>query len=1060
MPGGAGTGGRFGTARAEGVWRRFLSRGGFVHDYGARPLLAPPFGLRGPRRWGAIGLGLVVCAMASPRDTQAQTFTIGSLEGTVQSPGGLPLDAAEVTVRDLVSGIARSARTLTDGRFRFNLLWPGEYDVFVERLGYRPRWVQGVLVRPGRLTDVPVTLTPAAPPVDRADVVPFYAGGLGGSRAGASQWFSSLEIRDLPDDRREAYELGRFSTSSSATLETEALPGRLSGLVIDGIGSEPAAHPDLPPGSLRASAFPLSALESAELVTNGVDVEWSELSGASLSGHTRRGTRDLEVRAFGAWSGDFVSLSSFLKPNPIGYNDARGGLLVRGPIRRDTAYFAIGLEGQVLETPFPRAWEATSLDSALLTLARDSFGVGTIGVGLDGYVAPRVLQTKMGSAFGRFDWSLGPRHILSVRGNFAFIPSADPDLELGPSRSASLGALIEGSDLSSAATLTSSFTPSLTQELRVFFETSQREYRVGSETSVQDFIGGNLPSTILVDSGLRFGADVTFPGRFEQNALRASETLYLRAGSHRYKFGIAARLTSYDHAYSHGLGGEFIFSGLEEFGRREGYYVGAVGPLPVAKYTVPQYSAYLQDTWATAPGVELTVGIRYDLERLPRGKVTLNEEWLARTGLANDDFEEGVSKLSPRFGFLWDVRDEHRWLVRADAGIYHGLTDPGLLSEVLTHDGRMLIRRGLGTLSRWIGLPDSATAPVMGPRLALLGPKFEPPRTARASLGISRLLGAHMGLHLSGTYRRTDFLPRRSDLNLLPRSAARDQYGRPIYGTLVQQRGLLAAAPGSNRRFSGFDLVSALSADGVSDYWGLTFTLERRSATGLNFVASYTYSQAEDNWLSGQGGGPDEQLSPFPEGLNGRDWADGHSDFDVPHRVVLGAEVTLPALAGIQLAALYRYRSGTRFTPGFRDGVDANGDGSARNDPAFVDDGVPGIPDLVSEWDCLRDQIGRFAERNSCHGPGVHSLDVRLGIGITRVGRYSAELILDGLNLVEASVGLRDRALYLVDGSRLLSTDPSTGTVTVPLVANPGFGGLLARHTAARMLRVGLRMSY
>jgi hypothetical protein len=60
--------------------------------------------------------------------------------------------------------------------------------------------------------------------------------------------------------------------------------------------------------------------------------------------------------------------------------------------------------------------------------------------------------------------------------------------------------------------------------------------------------------------------------------------------------------------------------------------------------------------------------------------------------------------------------------------------------------------------------------------------------------------------------------------------------------------------------------------------------------------------------------------------------------------------------------------------------------------------------------------------------------------------------------VVEADGGLRDHALYLVDRTGTLTTNASTGVVTVPLIANPAFGDLLARRSSGRAVRLGLRV--
>jgi hypothetical protein len=143
-----------------------------------------------------------------------------------------------------------------------------------------------------------------------------------------------------------------------------------------------------------------------------------------------------------------------------------------------------------------------------------------------------------------------------------------------------------------------------------------------------------------------------------------------------------------------------------------------------------------------------------------------------------------------------------------------------------------------------------------------------------------------------------------------------------------------------------------------------------------------------------------------------------------------------------------------------RDGVDLNGDGSGRNDPAFVDENIPGVTDLIAAWPCLAPEAGRFATRNVCRQPGVSSLDLRLGLGPLLVGSYPVDVIVDLLNVTDPESSVIDRALYLVDGAASLVTDPAAGTVTVPLAANPRFGQTLSRRATGRLVRLGVRVNY
>jgi hypothetical protein len=386
------------------------------------------------------------------------------------------------------------------------------------------------------------------------------------------------------------------------------------------------------------------------------------------------------------------------------------------------------------------------------------------------------------------------------------------------------------------------------------------------------------------------------------------------------------------------------------------------------------------------------------------------------------------------------------------------LIDPASLSEVIASSRPIESRSATGTLSSWPAPPDSTNAPLRGRNVTLFGPSLAAPRVGRLTFGISQAVGYSGAIHLTANYGHTDYLLRRQELNLPLSTTGLDANGRPLYGTLQQYRGVLVAAPGSDRRFSAFDHIWALNADGYSDYWGVTAAVERESQNGLRLLVSYTYSKTTDNRLGQLGLGGGSQLTPFPGGLNGRDWADGTSDFDVPHNVSVGvASPTIPRI-GARLGVLYSYRSGYSFTPGFRDGVDMNGDGSFGNDPAFIDPAAPGASALLQAWPCLAQQQGQMAARNSCRAAGVSRLDLRLRLATLHTLQGDAQVIVDALNLLDSDDAIPDRAVYLVNPTGSTTTNASTGVVTVPLVINPNFGRPLLRLTTGRSVRLGLRL--
>ena len=465
---------------------------------------------------------------------------------------------------------------------------------------------------------------------------------------------------------------------------------------------------------------------------------------------------------------------------------------------------------------------------------------------------------------------------------------------------------------------------------------------------------------------------------------------------------------------------------------------------------MPRVSLFAQDEWTPVSGLRVLVGARWDIERPPVDEVTLNERWLLLTGIRADTNLTRKGRISPRVEIEWQPDAAGKWALRAGAGVWSNGYDPAIVGEVLANDGVVNVRRGFTTLGNTTGT-DGATS------LSLVTLGYQGPRSNRVTAQISNTPIPGVEVSLGGTYRRTELLPRRTDLNRVPTAVTTDQDGRPLFGELQQSGSLLGAATESNRRFSDFDVVSAIGIDGWSDYKAIEGAIDAQISNRLSLQARYTYSQTEDNWFQARRGVTASSISPFDDTDN--DWTEGVSDFDVPMRAMLGAELALPFPGDLHIAGLFRLRSGHTFTPGYRTGVDANADGAFGNDPAFLTDDVSGFNTLSGAWPCLREQLNSFAARNSCRTEDVKSLSLRVSWGWSNASGRRADLILDALNVIGSGGDEVDEALYLVDANRQLQR-ATDGSVIVPLLTNPNFGKPLLSTRRDRALRVGVRVTY
>lgn len=1005
------------------LWRRFL----------AAALLATPFGPLIPG----------VARM------EAQSLSIGGLTATIVDERGTPLRDATVTVLRGQS-IVRILTTNYLGRITVTTLPPGEYGLLAEQIGFQPVRSIGIPVVPGGTTSLTVKLSHQPPPVGAAVVrqADFTIAGAAPGHAIAGD-----ALREF-DRERSATDLTRGLSEVPLSMDgrlggifaANGLPARHSRLLVDGVGESLLRHPGLPGEPVGNTLFGRDATEAGLLTTFGPDGEWRGAPGAILSLQSRRGPDHTVIQPW--LSGSSASLMGSTLDNPGDSNatSLRGGLFVGGPIRHDTASWAIAVDVQRLNTPSASPFTA-SVDSAAggsfagaITAAAQSIGQSSVGV----WTQPTVRSWKGGSGLGRLDWRFGDRSLAFARFGFASWKEGNPSIGGEMINGAGLG--LDAQDASGAVGFTTSGDSWIS------------ESRVGFHSSRRDWTGAGVPYTGLVGEGVAIGSSGYLPGLFKESVLELSEALTLTSESHRIKVGgmLGVRSSTYD--YLPGSAGRYLFGDLASFAAGQGTYYQAVRAGAAPDLSTTEFGVYVQDTWQLTPTFQLFGAARLEGVKLPTDALAISTDWANTTGyLTNIMPIDRKGGVGPRGGFVWDPDGTGRTELRATAGISHEGYDLATFAEAAQFDGGVTVRRAAGAVT-WPGTGGSSGATVVGQSLTFFGPDVRQPRAFKGDASLTRRVGHGTTLNITGAYRHTDYLLRRDDLNRPAAPVIRSSFERPIYGSLLQIGGMLTPSVGSNRRFDNFDMAYALTSSGYSQSAGVTVSVERQVTTGLTLLASYTWSKTTDNTPGILSGDPADQLSPFPDRSGTESaWEDGRSDLDIPSRAAVTARYQSSGRIPITLAARFRMQSGLPFTPGFRRGVDANGDGSGGNDPAFIAEGISGMSQLTAATPCLSSQVGRFAERNSCRDPSMRALDLHLAIGLPAgLGRHLS-LEVDAFNLASSAMGLFDHAAVLVDPTGALSTNAG-GRVVLPLVANPNFGRLLSRRNDPRLLRIGLRV--
>lgn len=993
-----------------------------------RPEIRKPE-IRRKRRGGSGGVSLWTLLLFSllpalgpeAAELSGQSIVGGEVEGEVLDQAGRPVRGVALTLRESRSGLQWTKRTRSDGAFFFESVPGGVYRMRVEALGYRPLLVMGLGVTPGEVARVPVRLVAEPPPLTRVDTIRFAASGGAVPVMGLRVDWTSLSA--LPDRIRDLRGFLALSSWADGRGGLEGLPPHFATVYADGEPFRAAQHPGMTGvGDPMALLFPRTALQSATVRTGLEDIEWSGAAGSVVSLETRPPLAEASGELFGFWSGGPTWNNEVVGAGPE-LLSVWGGGSASVPLVEGASALSVSFEGAMVETP-NLFWRN---DHFTRRVVEDVTGPGTR---TSGY----------GSGLARTGWAFGESGRVTIRGGFSAFRNETDRFGV---HQAGYGSELpgEGTDGSLSAVVAFPVSERARLEIRGTGNMSSRSWG-----DVDDPSSGAL----LIGDRALLGTDPSFPASVDRVDLAITPVAHFRLGENRIKAGARLEYGSYDMSYVDQAGGGYFFGSMSGLQTGEGAVIALNGPVPSESFSISRATIFGQYRWSAAPGLDLTTGISYKVENIPVQDVQPNQAWFQLTEVPNVTGKEGLSALGGRVHLRWDVRgDGHTWLM-GGMGLEHGVLDPGDMYEVLALDGSLGATRALGSGLDWQRDRAGGGNAVTGTRLALFGPGLEAPRTARAALAFYHTLAQGARFGLAGSFRRTESILRRADLNRLLVPSGVDQNGRPLYGHLSIVSGVLAAVPGSNRRFPGFESVWALNADGWSEHLGITASVESSIWNQGVLSLRYTWSETTDNWVGASRAGT---LARMGTDLPVDDWDEATSDFDVPHSFTALATVPLPLPWGGDLTGLYTLRSDLPFTPLVAAGLDANGDGSPFNDVAFVPASEQALEALAQEWDCLSGSRGAFAERNSCRGDPVHTLDLRLSLGLPPIAGVRSRVVVDGLNLTDRDMGIRDDNLLLLRSGTVNQVD---GGVEVPYKVNPGFGSWVYRGDTGRMVRVGI----
>src|SRR5260370_11805728 len=222
----------------------------------------------------------------------------GSIRGTVSDQSGAAVPEAQVTTRNINTGLTRPAKTGADGVFNLLYLPAGEYSLTVEKEGFRKTETSGIKGNVATVTEQDVQLTIGA--VEQSVEVTAAASLLETQGTNLGKVLPTNAIKDLP-----LFIGGGIRSNLAFVVLTPGVIGgagnpRIGGGLLDGQseqldGAESQSERRNDPAMNGVS---VEGMQEFKVQSSGYSAEFGRTSNRVINWVTKSGTNTVHASAF------------------------------------------------------------------------------------------------------------------------------------------------------------------------------------------------------------------------------------------------------------------------------------------------------------------------------------------------------------------------------------------------------------------------------------------------------------------------------------------------------------------------------------------------------------------------------------------------------------------------------------------------------------------------------------------------------------------------------------------------------------------------------------------
>ena len=675
-------------------------------------------------------LAVLAVSLVSLFHASANAQVAGAtLSGIVTDPSGAAVNGAEVTIKNLATGVTRAVKTNNDGFYSAPNLLPGTYEVSAAEAGFATMVQSNVQLAVASQQTLNITLkvgksTEQVEVTSEVSLVQTASSTLSAQVTGTT-------VRELPLNGRDWTQLATLepgvttvNTQASTESATTNRGNRGFGNQLTNSGHSPYEnnyrvngistndYTNGSPGSVIGVNLGVDAIQEFSVETSNYGSEYGRSSGAVINAITKSGTNEFHGTLYGFIRNAGLDAKNYFdsptQPIP-GFHRNQVGIAAGGPIVKDKTFIfgdyegifqdmsatftnqvpsAAARNGTLCSIPILSGPQMCSTTQVAVSPAVQPYlafwpaGTGALSANGDTqtFTNAGALHLSEHYATLRVDHHISTNDSLAGSWFYDHAPQTQPD-PLGNV----LFELLSSRQMYSAEE-THIFSPSFVNTARVGFsrvvgivnQSVQALNPIAEDPSLGSIPGHNAP--ILTVPGLTPTASFGSPSLNHHviNSYQLYDDAFLTRGKHSIKFGFAAEHMQYNHRVQQAYNGNFSFGSLSAFLQNVPTSVLLLDPIKAGEVGTRQtlFGAYVDDSWRVRPTLTIDLGVRYEPTTLPTEAQDRFQVLSTLTSAALTPVHTlwphnaTLRNFSPRVGLSWDPFGDGKTAIRAGFGIY------------------------------------------------------------------------------------------------------------------------------------------------------------------------------------------------------------------------------------------------------------------------------------------------------------------------------------------------------------------------------------------------------